>query len=265
MEHNMHGLDSKEALVHEEHKHEEKVLKEVSKRNDYFLGVCILAAALLIAGSVVYSLGKKSGSTGDAGTAGTTPGAVTTKTPELASSDVILGDAKAPVTLFEFADYQCPFCARFYEQAGAQIRDQYIKTGKVKMVYRDFAFLGPESLAAASAARCAADQAKYWEYHDAIFNAEIKDGKENNGNLNQDSFVKLASGLNMNTAQFTACLNSKKYDAAVLKARDDAGLYGVNSTPTTFINGKEVVDANGNSVGANSTAILAAIEAALKK
>ncbi|MDP3956686.1 MAG: thioredoxin domain-containing protein [bacterium] len=253
------NFGSKEALVHEEHQHEEKVLKEVSKRNDYFLGACILAAAVLIAGSVVYSLGKKSGGTGDGGTASTTPGTVTTKTPELASSDVILGDAKAPVTLIEFADYQCPFCARFHEQAGVQIRDQYIKTGKAKMVYRDFAFLGPESLAAASAAHCAADQSKFWEYHDALFATETKDTKENNGNLTQDLFVKLASGLNMNTAQFTACLTSKKYDAGVLKARDDAGLYGVNSTPTTFINGTMIQGAQPFPV------FQAAIDTALKK
>lgn len=243
--------------MHEEHKHGERVLKEVSKRNDYFLGACVLVAAILIAGSVVYSLGKKpaGGNTGVI----TPPGTTVTKTPELVSGDVILGDAKAPVTLFEFADYQCPFCARFFEQAEPSIIDQYVKTGKVKMVYRDFAFLGPESLAAASAAHCAADQSKFWEYHNALFNTEIKDSKENNGNLTQDLFVKLASGLNMNTAQFTACLTSKKYDAAVLKSRDDAGLYGVNSTPTTFINGTVVQ-------GAQPFAVFqAAIEAALKK
>ena len=257
MEHNMHEVGGKEALVHEEHKHEEKVLKEVSKRNDYFLGACVLIAALLIAGSVVYALGKKSG---DGNVAGTTPpGTTVTKTPELASSDVILGDAKAPVTLFEFADFQCPFCARFHEQAGLQIREQYIKTGKVKMIYRDFAFLGPESLSAASAARCAADQAKFWEYHDAIFAAEIKDGQENNGNLNRDLFVKLSGGLSMNASQFASCLDSKKYDAAVLKSRDDAGLYGVNSTPTTFVNGTSIQGAQ------PFTVFQAAIENALKK
>ena len=169
MEHGINPIDEERLVVQEEHKHEERVLKEVSKRNDYFLGICILVAALLISGSVIYTLGKKSG--GDTG--GITPppaGApAVTKTPQLTKNDVILGDVKAPVTVIEFADYQCPFCAKFHTESGSQIREQYIKTGKVKMAYRDFAFLGPESLSAASAARCAADQTHVLGYSEVIF------------------------------------------------------------------------------------------------
>lgn len=255
MNSDMNPMDEERLVVQEEHKHEERVLKEVSKRNDYFLGICIVVAAVLISGSVVYTLGKKSG--GDAND--TTLPVADVKVPEIAKNDVILGNVKAPVTLIEFADYQCPFCAKFHTESGTQIREKYIKTGKAKMVYRDFAFLGPESLSAASATRCAADQAKFWEYHDAIFETEIKDGAENNGNLNRDLFVKLASGLSMNIAQFTACVDGKKYDAQVTGARQDAGLYGVNSTPMTFVNGELIQ-------GAQPFATFeAAIEAALKK
>lgn len=225
-------------MIHEEHRHEEHVVREVSRRNDYFLGGSILVAALLIVGALIYTVGLKATGTG---VAPLTP--VVSATPEIVASDVILGDAKAPVTLFEYADFQCPFCARFNTQTAPQVRDVYVKTGKVNMIYRDFSFLGPESLAAAEAARCAVDQAKFWEYHDAIYNAELKDGQENNGNLNRDLFIKLASQLGMNVSQFTACVDQKKYEALVLKSIDEAKAYGVGSTPTLFVNKTMVVGA----------------------
>lgn len=252
-------LHEERLVVQEEHKHEERVLKETTKRNDYFLGICILVAGLLISGSVIYTVGQKSG--GNNGGDGTQPTPTVTagKIPQIKSTDVILGDVKAPVTFIEFADYQCPFCHRFETQSMPQIRDQYIKTGKVKVIYRDFAFLGPESIASAASTRCAADQAKFWEYHDALLIAEEKDGQENNGNLTRDLFVKLASGIGLNAAQFGACLDSKKYDASITTARTDAGQYGVQSTPTLFVNNTQILGAQPFEV------FQAAIEAELKK
>ena len=163
----------------------------------YFLGISILIAGVLITGAVIYSVGYKSGNPNAANLGGlnqpsANQGQSATSSPSINGDDVVLGDPKAPVTIFEFGDYQCPFCSRFWLQTEPQIRDNYVKTGKVKMVYRDFAFLGPESQAAANAVRCAADQGKYWEYHDALFSAEVKDGQENNGNLNTALFTKIA-------------------------------------------------------------------------
>lgn len=82
-----------------------------------------------------------------------------------------LGSLSAPVTLIEFSDYECPFCSRFYNDAEAQIKKEYIDSGKVKLYYRDFPLkqihLGAQK--AAEAARCAGDQGKYWEYHNLLF------------------------------------------------------------------------------------------------
>ena len=82
-----------------------------------------------------------------------------------------LGDANAKVTMIEFSDYQCPFCARFYTQTEGQIKKEYIDSGKVKFYYRDFPLLQihPGAQKAGEAARCAGDQDKYWQYHDLIF------------------------------------------------------------------------------------------------
>ena len=82
-----------------------------------------------------------------------------------------LGNANAKVTLVEFSDYQCPFCARHFIQSEPQIIKEYVDTGKVKFYYRDFPLpqIHPGAQKAAEAARCAGDQNKYWEYHDSLF------------------------------------------------------------------------------------------------
>ena len=150
--------------------------------------------------------------------------------------DVILGDPQAPVTVVEYGDYQCPFCGRFFSQTEPLLKESYVKTNKVRMIYRDMAFLGPESVEASKAAECAKDQGKFWAFHDALFTAEIKDGQEGNGNLNRDLFVKLAGDVKLDTKAFTACYDSGKYADVVQQITDQAHQIGVNATPTTFVN-----------------------------
>lgn len=210
------------------------------EKRDYLLPASIFVAAILISGSIVYLVGSRS--TG--GVRGKDSGelAAIKETAELKTSDrdVILGDPKAPVTLIEFGDYQCPFCGRFFEQVEPPLRENYIKTGKVKMVFRNFQFLGPESTAAAEAAECAKDQQKFWAYHDALYAAEIKDGRENNGNLTRGLFLKIADDLNLNHSQFTSCFDGGKYKAQIDKDNEVARTLGVNSTPTTFVNDQKI-------------------------
>lgn len=198
---------------------------------DFSLPASILVAALLIAGAVIYSTGSKNvGQPADV--------AAVVGQKDLADDDVILGDPKAPVTIVEFGDYQCPFCGRFFSQVEPRIREEYIKTGKAKMVYRDFAFLGPESQDAALASQCAAEQGKFWAYHDKLFETEIADGVERNGNLSSVFLKSLASQLGLDVKKFDSCLDSKKYKDEIQKDYDDAVTAGVRGTPTTFINGK---------------------------
>lgn len=217
---------------------------------DYFLPISILAAGLMVSGSIIYLVGAKNspgaGNTlPDAG--GATPPAVA-GAPQVSDRDVILGDPKAPVTLIEYGDYQCPFCGHFFTGAEASIRDQYVKTGRVKMVFKNFAFIDRfpgvpqgenESHDAAAAADCAKDQGKFWAYHDALFVSEIADGRENSGNLNRAEFLRLARNLNLDINTFTSCIDGKKYLTQIDKDTTEAQAAGVNSTPTTFVNGQK--------------------------
>lgn len=198
---------------------------------DFSLPASILVGALLIAGAVIYATGSKN--------IGQPAGLVeVVGQKDLADDDVILGDPDAPVTIVEFGDYQCPFCGRFFSQIEPRIREEYIKTGKAKMIYRDFAFLGPESQGAALASQCAAEQSKFWAYHDEIYKAEIADGVENNGNLSAAFLKSLASRLGLDGKQFGSCLDSQKYKKEIQKDYDDAVSAGVRGTPSSFINGK---------------------------
>lgn len=213
---------------------------------DYLLPASILIAAIMISGSIMYLVGNgnKNFQRLDLGQAdvpgATVPTVATGDVPQVSDRDVILGNSKAPVTLIEYGDYQCPFCGRFFTQVEPPLRDNYIKNGKVRMVFRNFQFLGPESTAAAGAAECAKDQRQYWAYHDALFTAEIADGRENNGNLTRDLFLKLAGDLKLDVSAFTNCIDSNKYASQVSKDTADAQAHGVNSTPTTFVNDQKL-------------------------
>src|SRR3989344_7364743 len=217
------------------------------KQGDYFLPISVLIAGVIIAGAVVYSAGL---SGNDNETAALSPGegVLPVGTAPEIGDDVILGDPDAPVTLVEFGDYQCPFCGRFFSQTEPLLRKDYIETGKIKMVYKDLAFLGPESVAAAEAAECARDHGKYWIYHDALFEEEIRDGREHNGNLNKALFMDIASSLELDLSAFETCVDSRKYKVEVEGDIQEARAIGANSTPTVYVNDVMILGAQPDSV-----------------
>jgi len=213
-------------------------MEEEVKKRDYLLPASILISAILVSSALVYNVGKKSA--GEIADNGKTSS-------DFDLTDVVfLGDSKAPLTLIEYGDYQCPFCIKFFEETEPLIKKEFVDTGRVKMVYKDLAFLGPESLAAALAARCAADQGKFWEYHNALFEEEaIEDrsddgifngSSENSGNLNKQTFLRLAENLGLNTQIFTDCFDSKKHQARIEKDLAEAQtVMSRVSTPTFFV------------------------------
>jgi len=215
---------------------------ETNNNKDYILPASIIVAAVLIAGSIIYLVGSSKTNSGGVANnnGGQNPSAVNTDVQKLGSRDVILGDAKAPVTIIEYGDYQCPYCVRFFQTTEQSIRDNYVKNGKVKIVFRGFQFLGAESELAGQAAECAKDQNNFWTYHDAIYNAEAKDGSENNGNMNRDFFIGLAKNAGLDVNKFTSCYDGGKYASTVKQGTQDAAALGVNSTPTLFVNGQIV-------------------------
>ncbi len=209
-----------------------------SQKNDrdVFLPGAIVVAALLIAGALVYNTGSKALPPVNVGSG-------TQQADLLGIGSAVLGNTDAPVTIVEFGDYQCPYCGKFFTEIEPKIRDLYIKTGKAKMVFRDFPFLGDESDLAAQGAACAGAQGKFWSYHDALYRAEIADGKENSGNITGAFLKSLADQLDLDASRFASCLDSGKYEAKVKKDYDDGVAAGVKGTPTTFVNGKELTGA----------------------
>jgi len=212
-------------------------MENQESKRDYLLVSSIIFAGVLIAGSLIYSNGLKTVKQTENNSQDTSGSALAALEVD---DDVILGNPDAKVTLIEFSDYQCPFCGKFFTEVEPLLREEYIQTGKVRMIYKDFAFLGPESLAAAEAAECAKDQSKYWDYHDALFEMEISDGKENSGNLSVTALKLFASNVGLNQEQFDSCLDSKKYKSEVEKDYKDGQAIGVRATPTLFINGQKI-------------------------
>ena len=152
----------------------------------------------------------------------------------------ILGDKNAKVTVIEFADFQCPFCERFFKDAEHGIIKDYVNSGKVKFAFRHYAFLGQESNFAAEASECANEQGKFLEFHDYLYNHQ---GAENSGTFAKDKLIGFATSLGLNTDQFSSCLNSDKYAKQVSDDLLAGQKAGVNGTPTTFLNGQPVVGA----------------------
>lgn len=150
------------------------------------------------------------------------------------------GDPNAPVTIIEFGDFQCPFCGRFAAQTEPQLDEQYIQSGKVRFGYFNFAFLGSESTWAAEAAECAADQDKFWEYHDKLYGSQ---SGENQGAFNKDNLKKLANELGLDIRAFNDCLDSGKYTSLIQDDTSVSSALGVQSTPTFLINGRSVIGA----------------------
>ena len=150
--------------------------------------------------------------------------------------DPVMGDEDADVTIIEFSDYQCPFCEKFYSQTLPLLKKDYIDTGKVKLVYRDYPLpFHPFAEKAAEAANCAGEQGKYFAMHDKIF--------DNQASLSVDNLKLWAQQIGLDANKFNSCLDSGKMAAEVAKDLADANAAGASGTPTFFINGKRLVGA----------------------
>ena len=158
-----------------------------------------------------------------------------------ADDDPMLGNPNAPITIIEFSDFQCPFCAKFHVDTLPQLKEKYISTGKVNFVYRDFPIqsIHPNAIPAALASECADDQGKFWEMHDMIFI-----NMQNWKNLPIDQSVALfkqyASQLVLDSDEFDSCMDSGKHLDEIRKDYDDGRLYGVSGTPGFFVGNEDI-------------------------
>lgn len=152
-------------------------------------------------------------------------GVIAVNAEELTDDDAFMGKEDAKVTMVEFSDYQCPFCGRHYSETFNLIKSQYVDTGKLKVVFRDFPLssIHPDAQKAAEASECADDQEKFWEMHDMLF--------ENQQSLGVASLKEYAKQLGLNENEFNDCLDSGKYSGEVGKDMQDAQSAGGRGTP----------------------------------
>lgn len=161
------------------------------------------------------------------------------------SQGMTLGDPNAPVTFVEYADYQCPYCKQFTMQTAPKLIEDFVKTGKVKYVFRPMPIVSPlpldnkgnESVRAAEAAMCAMDQGKFWDFHQLLFQ---KQNGENIGIFSDANLITYATESRLDVTSFSSCLSSQTHLKAVLDSRAQGVKDGVTGTPSFSINGKTV-------------------------
>ena len=150
---------------------------------------------------------------------------------------LVFGKQEAPVTVVDFSNYLCPHCRDHSENVLPRLFAEYVETGKVRYVFRDFPFPGQENVVRASeAAACAAEGGRYLDYHQALFRDPSWGGLPKEA---LDRYlVSLAGQLGLNTRAFEACLASGKHRAEVLADQELANKLGLTGTPSFFINGE---------------------------
>lgn len=155
----------------------------------------------------------------------------------------VLGDKDAKITLVEFSDFQCPFCASFGKDTLPQIKKDYVDTGKVKLAYRHFPLdFHANAQKAAEASECANEQGKFWEYHDKLFETQSA-WESQSATEALTTFSSYADELGISGANLRSCVESAKYEKAVKDDLAAGGEAGVSGTPTTYVNGYAVVGA----------------------
>ena len=227
--------------------------------NKDYTWIAVIVAAVLVSVAIIYSAGVVSNSVLSSGQFNPNQNVLTVRSSSNGSAAVnssatgsngrgnnglnvglgsdYIGNATAPNQIVEFADYQCVYCGLFYNESDQTIMN-YVNSGKAVFAFRDFVLIGPDSLLAAEAARCAGDQGQYWQYHDYLYSHQ---GGENSGWAGLSNLESYAQKLGLNSTLFNSCLESGKYNSTVLQDTQTGRSLGVQGTPTFFINGKMYV------------------------
>jgi len=219
-------------------------MAENFKKHD--LIIAVLAAAILISGSVFYNTNIIIKKIEGISTAQVAKPLVQNQNQNQNQVNIradapATGNKNAKVAVVEFSDFQCPFCESFASGAFKEIKNKYIDTGKILFIFRHFPLtsLHKNAQKAAEAAECANKQGKFFQYHDLLFGKGGADG----AGLDTISLKQYAKDLGLNQAQFDNCLDSGAAASAIAKDISDGATAGVSGTPTLFVNGKKIVGA----------------------
>ena len=144
----------------------------------------------------------------------------------------VLGNPNASITLVEFGDYQCHYCHVFFESIEGKIMKNYIETGKVKMIFKDYNIIGKDSVKASQGAHCANDQGLFWEYHDILYSNWTG---ENNGWASGANLANYAQDIGLEMNQWTDCMSQQKHSKTILDSNEDAKKLQLTGTPAFFV------------------------------
>lgn len=201
------------------------------KRNPYLVPLSIVIAGIIIAGAVFWT--QKQSSSPSASESSLFP------EEELVSGDInidfegwaSMGNPEASVVMVEYSDFACPFCTRFWQETLPLIKRDYVDTGKVRFVYKDFPVVGGDR--AAEASHCAQEQGKYWEYHDLLFSRHSQDRAQWSSSSVHRAY---AGQLGLDEDSFVECFESRRYQEKVVRSGQEALANGGQGTPYFIIN-----------------------------
>ena len=231
------------------------------------LTIAVVAGLLLLATFVAPAIG---GGGGDEPAAETESGSTATS-PERKAPDetwqrlvrrepgdpMALGEVDAPVVMLAYAEFQCPFCGKFARDTEPTLVEKYVADGTLRIEWRDFPYLGPESQTAAEAGRAAAAQGRFWEFHDAMY---ADQPPPNSGRIDEDYLVGIAEQVGLDVDRFRADLGSESDQQAIATDFAEGQAIGVTGTPAFVINGVPVIGAQPTAVF--ETAIEQAVQGA---
>ena len=144
----------------------------------------------------------------------------------------VLGDSNAPITLVEFGDYQCHYCHVFFDSIEGDIIKNYVETGKVKIIFKDYNIIGEDSVKASQGAHCANDQGMFWEYHDILYSNWTG---ENNGWASGTNLTNFAEEIGLDMNKWTECMMQQKHSQTILSSNEDARALELTGTPAFFV------------------------------
>lgn len=153
---------------------------------------------------------------------------------KISSSNPVLGSPSAPVTIFEFGDFQCPSCHQWFINTEPQIVKNLINTDQAKLVWKDFIIYGPDSNKAAEAAYSAGEQGKFWQFYDLLYSRQ---GQADSGWASAANLQKFAQSLGLNMTQFNQSFNSDKHAQLIHNNISDGQNLGAGGTPSFFVVG----------------------------
>ena len=167
-----------------------------------------------------------------------------TSTKLIENGSPFMGNINAPITIVEWGDYQCTFCYKFHQNTLNIINEDFIKTGKIKIIFKDFPLNGVDSKLAAEASYCAQDQEKYWKYHDELFKNW---GGERTGWITRESLDKFAETVDLDLKKFNKCLDDHKYENKVDLLYEFGKEIGIDATPSFLVfNDQKMIKIRGN-------------------